>query len=315
MTSCVSLGFAAAVACSSTEKTNDPLDVQDDDGGKKRDTGGTSSSSGSPDTDGGDSVLEGGATAGRVYAHTRDTLYLFEPTSKKLTEIGKFDCMNGDDMIDIALDRAGAMYGTGFHKFVSIDPSNAKCQLVSELTDGGYYPNSLSFIPIGALDATKEALVGYRQFNTDSQSLFEDYMRIDPTTGDIQQQGNLNPAAGTNGVYFDVSGDLIALSKDNNRAYAIVRPDQTLDAGALAKDTDYLAEINPSTGEIKSILGPTSQWETYGFGYWAGKGYGFSSDGRVTAIDMTTGKTTDVLTLDGGGGWYGAGVTTDSPVQ
>jgi len=313
--SLVSLGLVAAVACTSEEKSNNPLDVSNDDGGKKRDSGGTSSSGGT-DNDGGDSILEGGTGSGRVYAHTQDTLYLFDPTTKKLTTIGKFDCMNGDVVIDIALDRSGAMFGTGFHKFISIDPSNAKCQLISEFTDGGYYPNSLTFIPIGALDDTKEALVGYRQFNaSDSQALFEDYMRIDPTTGDITAQGNLNQNGPTNGVYFDVSGDLIALSKDNNRAYAVVRPDPTLDAGSLSKTTDYLAEIDPKTGAMKTLIGPTNQWQTYGFGYWAGKGYGFSSDGRITAIDMKTGAATDVLTLDAGGGWYGAGVTTDSPVQ
>ena len=55
-----------------------------------------------------------------------------------------------------------------------------------------------------------------------------------------------------------------------------------------------------------------------GFGYWAGKGYGFSSDGRVTEINVATGSSIIFFTLqDGGAGipWFGAGVTTAAPVR
>ena len=82
-----------------------------------------------------------------------------------------------------------------------------------------------------------------------------------------------------------------------------------------ASTTNHLAEINPKTGTLTRIIGPTNQLETYGLAYWAGKGYGFSQDGRITEINMTTGSSTTVLQLDGGTAWYGAGVTTDSPTQ
>jgi hypothetical protein len=84
--------------------------------------------------------------------------------------------------------------------------------------------------------------------------------------------------------------------------------------------SDVLVEIDPKTGLIKlPPIGPTGQTLTYGFAYWAGKGYGFASDGRVTEINMATGSSTIVFTLQGDGGagipWFGAGVTTDAPVQ
>lgn len=317
MTACVSTGAAAVIACTTETKKPSTLDVEDDDSGpRRRDSGSTTSSSGGSSGDPGD--LEGGSANGRVYAHTKDTLYLFEPVTKKLSEIGKFDCLEDDDMIDIALDRGGAMFGTAFHRFVSIDPTNAKCTVINEIGPNEYYPNSLSFVPVGVLDPTKEVLVGYAQRNVDGGRFYIDtYSKIDTMTGAITRIGNvgdLNPDPLINGKFYDVAGDVIALINDNNKAYVILRDDQYTDAGA-ASTTNYLAEIDPKTGTITKMIGPTNQLRTYGFAYWAGKGYGFSNDGRITEINMATGATTTVLTIDAGGGWYGAGVTTDSPKQ
>ena len=165
---------------------------------------------------------------------------------------------------------------------------------------------------MGTLEPTKEVLVGYVQRTFNGKLYIDDYARIDTATGTITVLGDLNPGAGTNGEFYDVAGDLIALAKDNNKAYVIVKPDPGGDAGVT---TNYLGEIDPKTGTLKSILGPTQQVNTYGFGYWAGKGYGFSADGRITEINMANGTNTTILTIDAGGGWYGAGVTTDSPTQ
>jgi hypothetical protein len=202
------------------------------------------------------------------------------------------------------------MFGTTFHKFVSIDPTNAKCTVIKDI-GAAYYPNSLSFVPMGTLDATKEVLVGYAQRFFDGGLYIDDYATINTQTGELKIIGDLNPPFGVNNdsEFYDVAGDLIALIKDNNKAYVIVKPDP----GSGTITTNYLAEIDPKTGTMKSIVGPTQQVNTYGLGYWAGKGYGFSADGRITEINMATGATTTVLTIDAGGGWYGAGVTTDSP--
>src|SRR5436309_13519512 len=55
-----------------------------------------------------DSASPGGP--GRVYAHTPDTLYLYEPVAGTLKMIGKFDCIHPetdtrDVVTDIAVDR------------------------------------------------------------------------------------------------------------------------------------------------------------------------------------------------------------------
>jgi hypothetical protein len=317
MTACVTSGALTVIACSSESTKPSTLDVEDDDTGtRKRDTG-TSSSGGSSGGSSGDpGDLDGSTANGRIYAHTPSTLYLFEPVTKQLTKIGDFDCLGGSQMIDIALDRSGVMYGTSFHKFFSIDPTNAKCTLIKEEAVTVYYPNSLSFVPVGTIDPTKEVLVGYIESTFDGKTYKDTYVRIDTTNGNltrIGQEGDLNPPAGIGGKYYDVAGDLIALINDNNKAFVIVEDDKYTDAGA-ASTTNHLAEINPTTGTITKIIGPISQLKTYGFAYWAGKGYGFSQDGRITEINMATGASTTVLTLEAGT-WYGAGVTTDTPAQ
>lgn len=315
LTACTSTGALAVIACSSDVTKPSTLDVSDDDGGRgKRDTGASSSGGSSGGSSGDPGDLEGGTANGRIYAHTPSALYLFEPVSKQLTKIGDFDCLGGLQMIDIALDRAGLMYGTSFHKFFSIDPTNAKCTLIKETADTEFYPNSLSFVPAGTIDPTKEVLVGYIESTFNMKTYKDTYVRIDTTNGNITrigQEGDLNPPAGIGGKYYDVAGDLIALINDNNKAYVILEDDKYTDAGA-ASTTNHLAEIDPKTGTIAKIIGPISQLKTYGFAYWAGKGYGFSDDGRITEINMATGASTTVTTLEGGV-WYGAGVTTDSP--
>jgi hypothetical protein len=86
-----------------------------------------------------------------------------------------------------------------------------------------------------------------------------------------------------------------------------------------AVGTDLLAEVDSVDGHVKRILGDTKQNNLFGFGYWAGKGYGFSDNGRIVEIDMTNGSSVVLKTLTGDGGaalpWYGAGVTTQAPIH
>lgn len=296
------------VACSSSESDVPRLDVEPDDrdASKKTDTKTstpTEDSSTTPDASSG---------PGRVYAHTTDTLYLYEPLEGALTEIGKFSCLTGpgEAVIDLAVDRTGNMYATTFGRFLSVDPITAKCSEIAVATVDDY-PNALSFVPAGTVDPTKEALVGYAALGSNFVSV--DYVRIDvdgPSRGTMTKIGNLN--ASDAGVQYKSSGDLVSLIQDGNRTYLTVR-----DKGGAG--TDMLAEVDPKTGNIKRIIGDTKQTNLFGFGYWAGKGYGFSDTGQVIGIDMTNGSSTVLKTLTGDGGaavpWYGAGVTTQAPVR
>jgi len=191
---------------------------------------------------------DGGKPLGRVYAHTEDTLYVFEPLHRTLTLLGKFACLDGgDSMIDVALDRTGAMYGTSFGGFLRIDPLSAACSYVKRDTAAGY-PNSLAFVPLGTVDPTKEALVGY-QYDPDAVNQATVYVRIDLVTGALSKIGTLNDPGAA--VKFKSSGDLVALIRNGNRAFLTVHA--IIDEAGTGKD--QLAEVDPTTGRIKSILG------------------------------------------------------------
>jgi hypothetical protein len=242
-----------------------------------------------------------------VLAHTGNELYRLEPVSRLLTRIGTFGCLaQGDQMLDVAIDRTGAVFGTSFRGFLTIDPVSAACAFVARGTD---YPNSLSFVPVGTADATKEALVGYAFDGV----LAVRYVRIDTVTGVMSDLGTLNaPTAATEYVS---SGDLVGLVNDANRAYLTVRlKDGLPDGGTLP---DRLAEIDPATGRLMRIVGDTKQQRLYGLGYWAGTGYAFSEDGTIAAIDMLTGVGTPVepLGITQKLPWFGAGVSTEAPVR
>ena len=292
------LGLAAA--CSSTAE---PSKLPLVEGGSKKDTADPFEE----DAEVADTYIPPG-TPGRVYAHTKDTLYLYEPVGGELKQIGKFSCLDaanaGDIVVDLAVDRTGTVYATTFRRFLRVDPITASCtEIKLALAGDKSYPNALSFVPAGTVDPTKEALVGYAPAAGSSDST--DYVRIDTTTGAMTTIGTLNPT--TTGTQYKSSGDLISLIQDGKRTFLTVK--RVADGGTA---TDLLAEVDPSTGALKKIIGDTKQTNLFGLGYWAGKGYGFSDDGTISQINMTTGAASVVKTA---APWYGAGVTTEAPVQ
>jgi len=298
-----------AAACSSSKDSPASLPLIEGGSGGRRDSGDPPIEE--QDADVADTYIPPG-TPGRVYAHTADTLYLFEPVTNVLKMIGKFSCLNGSEqIIDLAVDRTGSVYATSFARFLKVDPITATCtEIKANAIGDDDYPNALPFVPADTVDPTREALVGYAPFGASVESI--DYVKIDTKTGEMTKIGSLNPTAV--GTQYKSSGDLISLIQNQNRTFLTVKIFGS-DAGA---NTDLLAEVDPKTGSIKKILGDTKQTDIYGLGYWAGKGYGFSDNGKISEIDMNTGSATVVKTLTGDGGagipWFGAGVTTEAPI-
>ena len=171
----------------------------------------------------------GPALPGEVFAHTPKTLYKLEPISKTLTRVGNFSCTAGadaaaQDVIDIAVDKGGKMYGTTFQSLLAIDKATAACTIVATATALSF-PNSLSFVPAGTVDPAVEALVG---FAVDS------YVKIDPATGAMTTIGNLNPNA--LGITFQSSG---ALARPDARLPRRPRRDRPRAARQLALDRRF----------------------------------------------------------------------------
>jgi hypothetical protein len=303
--------LAPLAACGSTAPIPDGLQVT---GGK--DAGKSKVDAADPvvvDPPDGNVIVDPPGGPGRVYAHTNDTLYLYEPVAGTLKKLGVFTFDKAGteaDIIDIAVDRTGNMFGTSFGNFFSIDSSTAKCTWIATTDPLVDFPNSLSFVPAGTADPGKETLVGYAS-NGDNVAVT--YVKIDTTTGVMTTLGDMNSMS--TGSQYRSSGDIISLIADGNRTYATVK--LQVDGGLAG--TDLLAEVDPSDGHLKRIIGDTQQTNLFGFGYWAGKGYGFSDNGRIVQIDMTSGKSVVLLTLMDDAGaplpWFGAGVTTQAPIH
>ena len=309
---------AAIIACSQAAPVN-KLPVQNDDQGdtsnddtSKRDAG-TTTNELPPGAD--PPLADGGKPPGRIFAHTDNKLYRYDPLAGALTLVGPFGCLprdetqalgtpDNDQVIDLALDRIGNMYATTFWRFLKVDPTSGSCTVIRTDTEQAVYPNSLSFVTINS----QEALVG---FSFDPQGDATVYSRIALDTGEMTSIGNLNPDVPiTPGVTYGISGDLISLVRTNGNTYAAVK-------NVDGTGNDLLAVLDPASGNITKILGDTGQQGFYGLGFWAGKAYGFTSSGNIYEIDVTNGAATLALAAKDENGlgiaWFGAGVTTDSP--
>src|SRR6185369_15959706 len=109
-----------------------------------------------------------GGRATEVWSHSDDTLFKLDPVTKQVTVVGRFTGCSS--VLDIALDANSNMFATtasdGGNRggLWSIDRTTAACSLIAE----GVYPNSLSFVPTGTVDANEEALVGYQDDTDES---------------------------------------------------------------------------------------------------------------------------------------------------
>ena len=220
-----------------------------------------------------------------VYAHSPNTLYRLDPITKVMTTVGVFGGCS--TVIDIALDKNGVMYGTGFGELYKIDKSTAGCTLVAN----GSYPNSLSFVPAGTVDPVNEALVGY---------VGASYVRINTSNGAVTTIGNLGIAG------YASSGDLVSLIGGSSYL--------TVTGPACG---DCLVEINPTTGALINKIGPLGHSSVFGLAYWAGTAYGFDSFGSLFQINVQTAVTMNIPIPNAPAGlvFYGAGSTTAAPLH
>jgi len=300
----VATSAAVSVAACGGDDNINPYQGPDSGGtpdGSKKDGGG-----GNPDGSGGDAgnldssandvnIADTSGISTFVYAHSPDTLYLFDISTKSMTMIGKFSGCHAPDAgpsqaIDIALDSKSNAYLTTFDGLYSVDLTTAVCTLIKT---GVNYPNSLAFVPKGTLDATNEVLVGYQVAN---------YVRIDTTTGVISSVGGL--ATG-----YASSGDIVSV-QDGGTFLTVTGN------GCSGLGGDCLVQVNPVTGAIIQNYGVVGHAATYGVGYWAGVVYGFDNAGEVFAItggDGGVATSTLIIGSDAGYQFYGAGNTTLAP--
>jgi hypothetical protein len=209
-------------------------------------------------------------------------------------------------MVDIAIDKTGKMTGSAGISFenalggalVTVDPTTAHCQ---ELSRGPNLLTSLSYVPEGTLVANAETLVGYAD---------DRYVRVDPATGALTDVGLLNDAA-SGGTRWVSSGDIVSI-KDGG-TYLTVKAE----SGNTDGHGDRIVEVDPKTGALVRIIGPTGMDDVLGLGYWGGTAYGFTLAGRLIQIDLKTGAGT-VIPIPNAPPelmFLGAGTTTVAPTS
>ena len=260
-------------------------------------SGGGTDSGGVTGDDGGGLVGDGAVTrpdtgspppVSLVYAHSADTLYRMDPTSKQIAVVGPFSggCSS---VIDLAIDSASNAYVTTSGDLWKLDLQTAACTNIAS----GSYPNSLSFVPKGTLDPNAEALVGF-----DSSS---NYIRIDTTTGAITTVGPL-----TGG--YTSSGDIVSVI--NGGTFLTVKngPNQC---------NDCLIQVDPKTGSVIQDYGDVKHSDVFGLAFWAGTAYGFDNAGEVFSIGWQNGAlvTTSIPVPNPPPNlsFWGAGSTTSAP--
>lgn len=239
-------------------------------------------------------VGSGGGVAlpAEVFGHSKSTLYKLDPDTKAVGIVAPF---NGcPDVTDIALDKDSRLIASADTGLYQVDKNTGACTLIAM----GAYPNSLSFVPEGTVDPNVEALVGYVAVGDPERNQF---VRIDPTTGAITNIG-----APWNDDLVS-SGDIVSVI--DGPTYLTVKR-------GMCSTSDCLVEINPVDGQIKRFLGPIGFQKVFGMAFWAGKAFGFTSDGKLFDIVVDAGGmvTTSLIPTQSGLQFWGAGSTTKAPV-
>ncbi len=293
----ISLISLVAAACGSTSRGTFDDGKADADGVVPAPEGGKPPAF----TDGG---LDSSPTVvSEVFGHSGKTLYRLDPDTKGVTVVGDFSGCN-DSVIDIALDEKSQMYGTTFKGLYRIDKGTARCTPIVE-APGLDFPNSLSFVPKGTLDATAEVLVGY---------VGDAYVRIDTTTGAIRNVGTLGDGtAATRNLVS--SGDVVSVI--GGPTYLSVK--STATSGACTA-TDCLVELDPRTGKIVKNLGAlTGHNDVFGLAFWAGKVYGVDKAGKLFEVEPKGASLSlteiTIPQRPSDLSFFGAGSTTSAPVQ
>lgn len=220
-----------------------------------------------------------------VFGHSATTLYRLDPDTKAVTVVGDFKGCSA--VTDIALDESSQLFATTNGGLYKVDKATAQCTEIAK----GSYPNSLSFVPKGTVDANAEALVGF---------VDDEYIRIDTSTGAISKIGSL-------GGGMRSSGDIVSVK--GGASYLTVKSSSC---------NDCLVEINPKTGSVVKNWGTIAHKDVFGLAFWGGKVYGFGNDGDLFEVTFSASSIkTQPITVTSAPSdlsFWGAGSTTSAPL-
>jgi hypothetical protein len=221
--------------------------------------------------------------AGEVFGHSENTLYRVDTVTRSVTPVGVFEGCTY--VADIALDEMSNIYASTGAELFFVETNTAHCTRIA----AGTFPNSLSFVPVGTVEADREALVGFQG---------GDYVKIDPQSGAVTKVGEI-------GGGLQSSGDIV--SAIGGKTFVTVK----------GKDcADCLVEINPATGALTKNWGPIGKPDVFGLAFWAGDLYAFTNAGELLLITLTTGTLVmqTIPITNAPAKFWGAGSTTSAPI-
>jgi hypothetical protein len=242
-----------------------------------------------PPSDGGTFAPGDGAPKpsipGEVFGHSENMLFRVNTDTREVSEVGYFQGCTY--VADIAIDESSAIYASTGTELYLVQTNTAQCAKIAS----GTFPNSLSFVPAGTLDDTKETLVGFQG---------GDYVKIDRASGAVTKVGSL-------GGGFESSGDVV--SAKGGKTYVSVKGPGC---------ADCLVEIDPKTGALTKNWGPIGRADVFGLAFWAGDVYAFTNAGEALVVKFV-GDALDVTPIPianapAGLKFWGAGSTTSAPI-
>jgi hypothetical protein len=189
-----------------------------------------------------------------VYANTRDTLYEVVPDTGATLRIGQFMDDAGtviDNMIDIAIDPSGRMFGGTYEVLYKIDPTTAGVTKVCDIDVAMF---ALAFDDVGNLYAGGDNLIERIDIDACTRAVLVDHPE------------------------YITSGDLVGL------------PDGFLYWTIRGEVADELVKVSPRSGSTEWV-GVVGVDRLFGLGYSDGSLYGFSDDREIVRIDPISAAT------------------------
>jgi hypothetical protein len=217
------------------------------------DTGDTSDTGSSTDT--------GEVATEAVYLNTSSELYSYDTATNAAVLIAPFTSGGWPltDVVDIAIDLSGHMFGTTFSALYTVNPTTAECTYIADVAES---LTGLTFVSDGRLVGAGSSV-----------------SFVDTTTG------ALTPLFGSG--RWSTSGDIIGLP--DGKLYWTVYGDGS---------GDELIQIDPNTGNAVDI-GSTGTESIWGLGYADGAMVGFTDGGKVVDIDPATAAASHYRTTAG----------------
>jgi hypothetical protein len=204
-----------------------------------------------------------------LYAHTRGELFTIDVLTGAATRVGPFATLSGEplrDVVDIAIDLDGRLYGGTYDALYRIDPTTAQ---VNKVCDLDFPFTAMTFSSAGVL------YVG-------SGSVIE---RVDVAACALDTL--------VRSSRYTTSGDLVGL------------PDGYLYWTVLGEGDDELVRIDPLTG-LDTWIGVTGAQQLFGLGYQAAMLFGFSAQGGVVRISPVDASSAALGAGEGAEAWWGA---------